>query len=160
MPATTAWERHVRRREVIRLRFGEGSTAAEIGEELGWSEATIERDLDRIREQTAQLGEPTPIREQVLVSVSHLLAHEFDDLHRAGLDDEPEAKHRAKTSFRQTLRFLADLRTELADETPSGDDRIEELPEKARDVLSEVAETEVEDILSDERAASRPTMEP
>lgn len=150
MPATTAWERHIRRREVIRLRFGEGYTASEISEELGWSEATIHRDLDRIREQTAQMGDPDVIRENVLASISLLLSHEFDDLHQADRENDERAKHRAKTSFRQTLQFLDDIHEEVSNETPSGDERLENLPERAQEVLSEVAQTEVEETLSRE----------
>ena len=150
MPATTAWERHTRRRDVIRLRYGQGYTADEIAEELGWSEATINRDLDRIREQTAQMGEPEAIRDHVLTSIQLLLSHEFDDLHQADREDDLEAKHRAKTSFRQTLQVLGDYHDDIADETPSGEERIEDLPKRAQAVLEEVAEDEIEKALSGE----------
>jgi DNA-directed RNA polymerase specialized sigma24 family protein len=49
MSHTTREEREERRREVARL-FHKGLTQSEIATRLGWSEPTISRDLERLRE--------------------------------------------------------------------------------------------------------------
>lgn len=149
MPKTSAWERHCRRRDVIRLRYGKGFTVAEIAEELGWSEATIGRDLERIRDEVSRMGDPDVVRKQILTSIWHLIGHEYDDLHRAEMKGNERAKHRAKTSFRKTVTKLAEFYREL-DAEPDAvpvDSFIEDLPTEAREAVDQAAKQEVEGIL-------------
>lgn len=147
MTQTTAWERKQRRRDVVRLR-SRGYTIEEISEETGASPSTISRDLDRINSELNKLDDPDVLKQEIRQGANLLLEHEYDDLRQAERNGDEKAKHRAKTSFRQTLELIQDMEEEFTGGVESStDDWISQQPEEFRESLSEKASQEIEEML-------------
>ncbi|MFB6237007.1 MAG: helix-turn-helix domain-containing protein [Halopenitus sp.] len=144
---TTAYERKQRRREVVRLR-AQGYSVEEMAEELATSESTISRDLDRINSELQKLDDPDVLKKEIRRGVNTLMEHEYEDLRRADREADEKAKHRAKTSFRQTLDLLQDMEEEFTGGVDrSTDDWLQQQDEEVREALSNAAKGEVNQIL-------------
>lgn len=146
---TTSYERKLRRRNVVRLRFGSRMSAPEIAEELGCSEATIYRDFEWIDDQLSKMESTEFIDAQVKAAVMQLFGHEMDDLRRAEQERDEKAKHRAKSSLRSTIKMLRTVSEDVdgAEQEDSVEEFIESLPGEAKEQVREAAEDTVENIL-------------
>ena len=145
MPTTTAYEREIRRREVIKLRT-KGYTQQEIAEELGVSRGTIANDLERVNSELSKLDDPDVLKREMKQAAQLLLQEEYEDLDRADREQDERAKHRAKTSFRQTIELLRDIEEETVSGTSDADtewldDVDPELKERVMDAAGDKVET-------------------
>lgn len=147
--ATTAWERTVRRREVIRLRLGQRMTAEEIAEELGWSPETIRNDFRWIDSQIEKMKDPEVFKDYMMESAMHLMEHETRDLRDADRANDEQAKHRAKQSMRSSLKLMEGFFGDMdgSAEDADAEDYIEQLPEEVKSGLEEHAAEEIENVL-------------
>lgn len=149
MTATTAYERRIRRWDVIRLR-AQGFTIDEIAEETGFSPQTIRNDLDRINDELSKLDDPEFLHDTLRRSAMHVLEHEYEDIQRAHAEQDEQAKHRAKQSMRATLKLIRDIEDDVETHDVGEDDSwFENLPEDVKEKVSEAASGEVERILSE-----------
>lgn len=148
---TTAYERKLRRREIIRLKWGSQMSNEDIAEELGCSESTILRDLRHIKDQLGKLDDPDFLKEQLRGATQQLLDHELDDLRQAEVENDEKAKHRAKSSLRSTVKVIKEVEDEIeaVSDRETADEFFDELPEDVRDGINEAARSEVEEILGE-----------
>lgn len=149
MTATTAYERKIRRNQVVRLR-AQGYSKEEIAEEVGVSERTVQRDIERINEELKRLDDPDVLKTELRQAVKTLLEEEYQDLHRADREQDERAKHRAKGSMRQTVELLRDLEEEMGGtETRTVDEWLKEKPDELREQIAEAAADDVDEILTE-----------
>lgn len=150
MPATTAWERKNRRREVVRLR-AQGMSTEEIAEELGWGERTIKADLEHLNKELSKWDDGDYLRRMLRDLANELYEQEFEDLRRADREGDEQAKHRAKTSARQTIELIEKLEKDFFDTGPTDTDSwFDELSDDLRAELADEAGKAVEDYLKSE----------
>lgn len=145
----TAYERQMRRREVVRLKWGAGMNHQEVAEELGVSERTIDRDVKHLKSQLSKLDDPDFLGEQLRAATQQLLEHELDDLRRADREQDEKAKHRAKGSLRSTVKTIKEIEEDVGlDETEDeAGEFFDGLPEDIQEQISEEADGEVERFL-------------
>lgn len=147
--STTAYERKMRRREVIRLR-AQGFSQSEIAEETGFSKSTITRDIERINAELAKLDDPDNLRRMLRQGAMELYEAEFQDLEAADREGDERAKHRAKSSMRQTLEFIEKLEGEIGGAGESeADSWVRSLPEEEQEKLADIGGIAVEEILGE-----------
>lgn len=150
MTATTAYERKIRRRDVIRLR-SKGYTKEEIAEETGYSEKTIQRDIKRIDEQLQKFDDPDFLKRELRKASRTLLEEEYEDLERAEREADERAKHRAKSSMRQTVELLHDLENEFGTtEAKDVESWLDDKDPELRETIANAAEEDVDAILMEE----------
>lgn len=149
--ATTAYERKLRRREIIRLKWGSQMSNEDIAEELGCSESTVLRDIRHLKEQLGKLDDPDFLKEQLRGATQQLLDHELDDLRQAELESDEKAKHRAKSSLRSTVKIIKEIEDDIeaAGDADDADEFFDELPDDVREGINEAAREEVESILNE-----------
>ena len=148
MNATTAYDRKIRRRNVIRLR-SQGMNYSEIAEELCVSESTIKRDMDRINSELSKLDDPSVLAKQLKQGAKVLLEEEYDDLRSADRENDEKAKHRAKSSFRQTLEFMKKINEDIeVDSSDDTEDWLDDINPELRDELMDAAGQVAEEIIT------------
>lgn len=150
MSTTTAYERKRRRRNVTRLR-AQGYTIEEISEELGYSESTIQRDIDRISSELQKLDDPDLLKRELKKGAKVLLDEEYEDLRRADVESDEKAKHRAKGSFRQTIELLKKIHDEFGEvQDDTGDDWLDTVDDELREQIIQASGKTAEEILAEE----------
>lgn len=142
----TAYERQIRRREVVRLKWGAGMNHQEIAEEIGVSQRTITRDVKHLRSQLSKLDDPDFLAEQLRAATQQLIEHELDDLRRADVEQDEKAKHRAKGSLRSTVKTIKEIEEDvgLTEDDEEAGEFLKGLPEDIQEQISEEAEGEIE----------------
>lgn len=147
MTNTTAYERKIRRNEVVRLR-AQGYTRSEIAEEVGVSKDTIDRDIKRINNELNKLDDPEVLKRKLRKGATTLLEEEYQDLHRADREQDERAKHRAKSSMRQTLELLQNIEDEFSTGSVDNvEEWLDSKPDEVREQIADAAAQDVEEIL-------------
>lgn len=151
---TTAWERKRRRRDVIRLK-AQNYSVPEIAEELGWHEDTIRRDLKRINDELAKWDEPEVLSKELRRLLFRVLEEEYEDLRQAEVEQDEQAKHRAKQSARSTAKTIKEVEEDLGlTESKDSVEWFEDLDEETQEKLTEAAGEEVEEFLGEGMASN------
>lgn len=150
MTSTTAWERNVRRRDVIRLKLGKRMSAPEIAEELGYSPSTIREDFQWLNDHVGKMLDDDFMQEYLMETSMHLMDHEMQDLEDADRENDKKAKTAAKQSMRSTMKMLKEFQEESTGQEAqevSAEEWLEDLPADIQDGLTEHANDEIEGIL-------------
>jgi DNA-directed RNA polymerase specialized sigma24 family protein len=123
-------------------------SAPEIAEELGWSVGTIRQDLSWLNSQVEKIDDPEMLQEYMQEAMVNLMDHETRDLRDADRENDEKAKHRAKQSYRSSLKMMDELFGDAESET-ADEGSFEELSEDVQDSLSEFANDEIERVLTE-----------